>query len=130
MNQITIASIIVAGGLVVAAFLATNGGTQNGSGVKTFDIVMQNNQYQPSEITANVGDRVVINFENKDQVAHGVALTQFNATVPGGHIQPGRTARMEFVADRVISTDAALCGGPNPTDKTDTHGEELIVNII
>ena len=48
MNQITIASIIVAAGLVVAAFLATNGGVQNGSGVKTFDIVMQNNQYQPS----------------------------------------------------------------------------------
>jgi len=130
MNQITIASIIVATGLVVAAFLATNGGVQNGSGVKTFDIVMQNNQYQPSEITANVGDRVIINFENKDQVAHGVALAQFNATVPGGHIQPGRTARIEFVADRVVSTDAALCGGPNPTDKTDTHGEELIVNII
>ena len=130
MTQITIASIIVAGGLVVAAFLATNGGVLNSSGVKTFDIVMQNNQYQPSEITANIGDRVVINFENKDQVAHGVALAQFNATVPGGHIQPGRTARMEFVADRVVSTDAALCGGPNPTDKTDIHGEELIVNII
>jgi len=130
MNQITIASIIVAGGLVVAGFLASNGGAKNVSGVKTFDIVMKNNQYQPSEITANVGDRVVINFENKDQVAHGVALAQFNATVPGGHIQPGRTARMEFVADRVVSTDAAVCGGSSPADKTDAHGEELIVNII
>lgn len=129
MNQLTIASLIVSGGLVVAAFVATTGAEQANS-VKTFDIVMENNQYRPSEITANIGDRVIINFENRDNVAHGVALAQFNATVPGGHVQPGRVARMEFVADRVVTTDAAVCGGQNPADKTDDHGEELIVKVI
>jgi hypothetical protein len=37
---------------------------------------------------------------------------------------------MQFVASRVVSADAAVCGGVNPTDKTDAHGEELIVTII
>ena len=126
-NQLTIASSIIAGGLIVAAFIFTSGGD---SGVKKFNIVMENNQYRPSEIVASVGDRVIINFENRDPVAHGVALPQFNATVPGGHVQPGGTARMEFIADKPLSTDAAICGGSNPEDKTDDHGEELIVKII
>tara|TARA_B100000508_G_scaffold4874_2_gene3869 strand:+ start:223 stop:621 length:399 start_codon:yes stop_codon:yes gene_type:complete len=130
MNQMTIASIIVSLGLVVAAFLATGGVSGGDNGVKTFDIVMENNRYNPSEIVATVGDRVVINFENRDPVAHGVNLPQFNATVPNGHVPAGGTARMEFVADRVISTDAAVCGGANPSDKTDDHGEELIVRVI
>jgi len=130
MNQITIASIIVSGGLIFAAVLATGDSASDTNGIKTFNIVMENNQYRPSEITANVGDQVVINFENRDPVSHGVALPQFNATVPNGHVPAGGTARMEFVADRVVTTDAAVCGGPNPSDKTDDHGEELIVNVI
>lgn len=126
----TLASVIVGVGLVTAAFITSNGTSQSNDGTKTFNIVMENNRYNPAEIVASVGDRVVINFENRDPVAHGVGLPQFNATVPGGHIQPGRTARMEFVADRVINTDAAVCGGPNPSDKTDNHGEELIVRVL
>ena len=127
--QTTIASAILAGGLIVAAVLFTSGGGSQ-SGTKTFDIVMQNNQYNPSEIVASVGDRVVINFENRDPVSHGVAIPQFNATVPGGHVPAGGTARMEFVANKPLDTDAAVCGGPNPSDKTDDHGEELKVRII
>ena len=132
MNQTTIASLIVSGGLIVAALVGTGSlsGDNDGDRTKTFNIVMENNQYRPSEITANVGDRIIIDFENRDQVAHGVALAQFNATVPGRHVQPGRTARMEFVADRAITTDAAICGGASPPDKNDGHGEELIVTII
>ena len=130
MNQITIAAIIVSVGLVSSVFLVKNGTSSNNEGVKTFNIVMENNQYKPAEIVAVVGDKVIINFENRDNVAHGVALAQFGATIPGGHLQPGRTARMEFVADRAINTDAAVCGGPNPSNKTDDHGEELIVRIL
>lgn len=130
MNQITIASVIVAIGLIAGAYIAANGTSMSGDVTKTFNIVMENNRYNPSEIVASVGDRVVINFENRDPVAHGVALPQFNAAVPGGHIQPGRTARMEFVADRALNTDAAVCGGANPSDKTDDHGEELVVRIL
>lgn len=126
----TIASVILGTGMVAAAFVFSSGVPGGSDGVKTFNIVMENNRYNPSEIVATVGDRVVINFENRDPVAHGVGLPQFNATVPGGHIQPGRTARMEFVATRPISTDAAVCGGQNPSDKTDNHGEELIVRVL
>ncbi len=129
MNQMTIASVIVAVGLIVGAYIASNGTFLSGGDTKTFNVVMENNRYNPSEIVAFVGDRVVINFENRDPVAHGVALPQFNATVPGGHLQPGKTARMEFVATKPISTDAAVCGGANPSDTTDNHGEMLKVTI-
>ncbi len=136
-KQLTFASVTVAGGLIAASVIFS-GGLSGGTtsvinskpGVKEFNIVMQNNRYNPSEITANLGDRVIINFTNRDNVAHAVEIPQFSATVPGGHVFPGQPARMEFVADRRISTDAATCGGVNPADKTDDHGEELIVKVI
>lgn len=136
--QQTSASIIVASALIAAAIIA-NGGLFGGTGaslvkskpgLKEFNIVMQNNQYNPSTITANLGDTVIINFTNKDNVAHAVEIPEFNATIPGGHVLPGQSARMEFIADRRIKTDVATCGGPNPTDKTDDHGEELIIQVI
>ncbi len=126
----TVASVIVSLGIISAAYIAGGNISIGNDGVKTFNIVMENNQYNPSEIVATVGDRVIINFENRDPVAHGVNLPQFNATVPNGHVPAGGTARMEFIADRAISTDAAVCGGANPSDKTDDHGEELLVRIL
>ena len=126
-TQLTIASSIIAGGLIVAALLFSGG--EVGPSTKKFNIVMENNRYNPSAIIASVGDRIIINFENRDAVSHGVAIPQFNATVPGGHVPAGGKARMEFVADKPLDTDAAVCGGPNPTDKTDDHGEELIIKI-
>jgi len=130
MNQITIAALIVAGGLIAAAFLVTSGEVKMNNGVKTFDVVMENNRYTPSEINVKVGDQVVINFENRDAVSHAVELPQFNATVPNGHVPAGGTAQMAFVANTAGQADAAVCGGASPDDKTDDHGEELIVNVI
>jgi len=130
MNQITIASVIVAFGLIAGAYFASNGTWMTDNGTKTFNIIMENNQYNPSQIIATVGDSVVINFENRDAVPHGISLPEFNATVPNGHVPAGGTARMEFIATRAISTDAAVCGGANPSDKTDEHGEELVVRIL
>jgi plastocyanin len=129
-TQLVIASIIIAVSVIGAALLV-KGNYSPGQKIptKTFNIVMENNRYVPNVIEASVGDRVVINFENRDPVAHGVGISQFNATVPGGHVLPNSRARMEFVADRPLNTDAAVCGGLNPEDKTDDHGEELIVNI-
>ena len=138
-TQQTQAALIVAGGLVVAALVGTGSisltsfGTASVAqqlGYKEFDIVMQNNQYNPSTITVNLGDRVVVNLTNRDAVAHAVEIPEFNATIPGGHVFPGQLARMEFVANKKTSIDAAGCGGPNPTDKTTDHGEELIINVI
>lgn len=91
---------------------------------------MQSNRFNPSAITVNLGDRVVINFTNQDNIPHAVEIPEFNATVPGGHIFPDQLAKMEFIADRRLRTDAATCGDPNPTDKTDDYGEELIVKVI
>ena len=128
MNQATIAASIIALALVGSAFIAT-GGLTTGPSVKKFNIVMENNKYIPVEIVAEVGDSVIINFENRDDVAHGVALPQFNATVPNGHVPANGTARMEFVATSVGVSDAAVCGGANPSDTTDNHGEMLKVTI-
>lgn len=128
----TIAAIILAIGLISAAFLVRGNvqfGNFGGPSTKTFNIVMENNRYNPSEVVASVGDTVIINFENRDAVSHAVELPEFSATVPNGHVPAGGTATMQFVANRAISTDAAVCGGANPTDKTDDHGEELIVRI-
>lgn len=129
-TQMTIAASIVALGMVVTGFLASGNASFGSDGSKTFKVVMENNRYKPAEIVAKVGDQVVIEIENRDPVAHGVSLPQFNATVPGGHVRPGETVQLSFVADRAISTDAAVCGGANPTDTTDDHGEELIVRVI
>lgn len=137
ISHLTLASVIVAGGLIVSAVIfsdGSSGGTTSivdtKPGIKEFNIVMQNNRYNPSTITANLGDKVIINFTNRDAVSHAVEIPQFNATIPGGHVPAGGTARMEFIANKRMSTDAAVCGGPVATDKTDDHGEELIVNII
>lgn len=133
MNQLIIAAGIVSAGLIAGAVLASGSvpfAQSQTSKTKIFTVIMENNRYNPAEIVAQVGDRVIINFENRDQVAHGVSLPEFNATVPGGHVQPRQKARMEFVATRPINTDAAACGGPNPSDTTDDHGEVLKVQII
>ncbi len=127
-NQSTIASVIIAVALIIGATMVTGGGPGQ-SGIKEFDIVMQNNQYNPSKIKVDLGDQVVINITNKDKVAHGVGLPTFGTSVPEGHVFPGQTARMEFVANKVTTTDAAVCGGANPEDKSDGHGEELIVEV-
>jgi len=158
-QQLIYASVILAGGLIAASLIFTGafsgnrasvaGGNVGGAlpsigntagvapnpgnivtgQVREFNIVMENNRYNPSRIAVNLGDQVVINFTNLDNVAHAVEIPQFNATVPGGHVFPGQPAQMGFVADKKISTDAATCGGAKPTDKTDDHGEELIVIV-
>ena len=129
-TQLTIASLIIAVSVIAGAVVMKgNFSTNQKATIKTFNIVMENNKYSPSIIEASVGDRIVVNFENRDPVAHGVAIPQFNATVPGGHVLPNSRARMEFVANSPLDTDAALCGGPNPEDKTDAHGEELVIKI-
>ncbi len=128
-NQLIIASIIVAVSFIAFAWILS-GANDNKSATKVFDVTLENNRYTPSKITANVGDTVIINFTNKDSVAHGIAIPEFNATVPNGHIPPNGTAQMKFYADRPFKSDTAICGGAKPSDKSDDHGEEFIVEII
>ncbi len=128
MNQATIAASIIGLALVGSAFIASDS-LSSGPKVKKFNIIMENNRYIPAEIVAGVGDTVIINFQNRDDVAHGVAVPQFNATVPNGHVPANGTACMEFVATTAGVSDAAVCGGANPSDTTDDHGEMLKVTI-
>ena len=144
-NKKIIISVVI--GFAVLAIgsysIGANVGTNNSSGavkgtttvntqpgLKEFNIIMQGSTYYPSRITVNENDRIVLNITNRDRIAHAVGIPHFNATVPGGHVAAGQTVTMTFVANRKGSSDAALCGGPKPEDKTDAHGEELIVQVI
>jgi len=134
--QLILGLIILSWGLIASSYLLTidpSGFTAsiagNRPGVKEFNIVMQNNRYNPSQINVNQGDQVILNITNRDSVSHGVDLPQFGASIPGGHVQPGQTAQLDFIANRKGVSDAASCGG-GAFKQTDTHGEELIVNVI
>lgn len=129
-NQLTIAASIIAIALIGATYMVVQGGgIAAGAKTKTFDVVMENNRYTPAQINVKLGDRVVINLTNKDKIAHAVELPQFNATIPGGHVQPGKTATLEFIAIKTGSADAAACGSPDPNQPVDAHGETLIVTV-
>lgn len=129
-TQQTIAASIIAIALIGAAYIvATNDGLVSATKTKTFAVVMKNNRYNPAEINVNMGDRVVINLTNRDTIAHAVALPQFNATVPGGHVQPGSSATLDFIATQTGSADAAVCGSPDPAKPADDHGETLVINV-
>lgn len=132
-TQLTIASLVIAAALISSALVMTRSQGEQGAAspqLKEFNVVMQNSEYNPSKITVNQGDNVVITVTNKDTVAHALGLPQFGATVPGGHILPGKTVELEFTAFGKGMADGATCGGARPTDKTDAHGEELIVEVI
>ena len=129
-NQLTIAASIIAIALIGASYIVVQGGgITTGSKTKTFDVVMENNRYKPAQINVKLGDRVVINLTNQDKIAHAVALPQFDATVPGGHLLPGKSAKLDFIATETGSADAAACGSPDPNQPVDDHGEKLIVNV-
>ena len=131
-----ISFLILAGGGLFVGLRLGSGPSSSGEvlgasqpGYKEFNVIMQNNRYNPSVLTVNEGDRVVINVTNNDNVGHGVGIAEFNARVPGDHVFPGQTARLDFVASRKVKVDAATCGG-GPFQQTDAHGEELIINVI
>lgn len=139
-TQLITAALILSMSFIFSAFMFRDGGgfsfdsgqvglVISEEGYREFKIEMKNNRYTPSSITVNQGDRVVINFTNKDNVAHAVRIPQFNASVPGGHVFPGQLARMEFVATKKVKIDVATCGG-GPGQQTDDHGEELIINVV
>ena len=136
--SLIIFGVIAWGGLSVgkriggSSTISSNGITlvQAKPGYKEFNIVMDQNRYNPSAITVNQGDQVVINLRNNDFVGHAVEIARFNATIPGVHLPVVGTAVLDFIATSKVSIDAATCGGARPEDKTDAHGEELIINVI
>jgi len=62
---------------------------------KTFDITARQWNFNPSTITVNEGDNVVLNIESID-VNHGFFLSTFGVNEL---LSPGETTNIEFIAD-------------------------------
>jgi heme/copper-type cytochrome/quinol oxidase subunit 2 len=65
---------------------------------KVFDITVEKYKFEPSKITVNKGDKVVLNFKSKD-VTHGVELSDFGKKRE--LIEKDKIVTIEFVADKV-----------------------------
>ena len=67
-----------------------------GGGVKTFDIIAKQWEFNPGIITVDKGDDVVLNIESID-VAHGIAIPDFGVNA---RLDPGKLTTVEFTADK------------------------------
>jgi len=87
------------------------------STAKQFTATIQNFAYSPESIDVELGDTVIIDITNKDNVRHGIALPGFGVN---SFVNPGSTQRIQFVADKT--------GNPETFCSTD-HGEKLLINV-
>jgi len=65
-------------------------------GVKEFEMMAKQFEFQPSTITVKQGDTVKLRITSSD-VTHGFAINEFGVNKM---IEPGQTANIEFVADK------------------------------
>lgn len=91
--------------MVASLFLLTGCGTKQtgtsttivGTGtVKEYTMKANQFDFEPSTITASVGDTVKLHITSED-VAHGFALPDFGISKT---LNPGETVDIEFVADK------------------------------
>ena len=66
------------------------------SHVKEFDMAARQWAFEPSTITVNEGDKVILNIKSED-VTHGFAIFEFDVNE---RLAPGETKRVEFTADK------------------------------
>lgn len=64
---------------------------------KEFNIIAKQWDFEPSAITVNVGDKVILNIENVD-VKHGFNLPAFGINED---LDVGKITRIEFIADKI-----------------------------
>lgn len=118
---IGIVAILAGGGLWLGKSLGSNSTAKNNSSksasVKEFNSTLANFKYNPSSVDVNLGDSVVINITNTDNVTHGINLPAFGVAES---VAPGTTKRIEFVADKT--------GSPELFCSSD-HGEKLLINV-
>ncbi len=95
--------------------ISTNSVQKNS--VKEFDRVISGFAYNPNSIDVNLGDQVVVNITNNDDVTHGINLPAFGVAE---FVEPGTTKRIEFLADKT--------GSPELFCSSD-HGEKLLINV-
>ena len=63
---------------------------------KEFDIIARQWDFDPSTITVNQGDNVILNIKSID-VSHGIAIPTFGISK---RLNPGTETKIEFVADK------------------------------
>ena len=85
--------------------------------VREFKTTIKNFAYSPKDIDVNLGDSVIVDITNRDQVTHGISLPVFGVRTS---VAPGATRRIEFVANKT--------GNPETFCSTD-HGEKLLINV-
>ena len=64
--------------------------------VKEFDIIARKWDFEPSTLTVNEGDTVLLHIQSLD-IAHGFRLSAFSVSK---YLSPGQTIDVEFVADQ------------------------------
>src|SRR3989344_2236190 len=77
--------------------------------VKEFDVIAKNWEFQPSIITVNEGDTVILRVKSID-VEHSLAIPEFGVNQV---LSPGKIAEVKFVADQKGNFEmfcAVYCG--------------------
>ena len=80
---------------------------------RTFHIEASRFEYTPAVLTVNPGDRVTIELTATD-VVHGLSIDSYNLATTA---DPGHTARLTFVADKLGSFRfrcTVTCGNMHP----------------
>jgi plastocyanin len=111
MNQKYIVGILV---LLVGAvgylFFRINGLSESAPGLKSFNIVLQNQAYSPDTVKVKLGDTVIFNIDNKDNEDHGLHLPQFGVAEA---VPPLQKTSVQFVASQAGSV-ATSCATNHP----------------
>ena len=74
------------------------------SNIKEFDMIARTWEFEPSTITVNKGDTVLLHIQSVDKM-HGFGLSAFGVNE---YLAPGEVLDIEFLADR-IGTFTYLC---------------------
>ena len=64
---------------------------------KVFELTAEKYKFEPSKITVNKGDKVILNFKSKD-TTHGITLSDFGKKRE--LIEKDKTTTVEFIADK------------------------------
>ncbi len=100
-------------GLVLAVFTIPFPSASPAPSERVFHIDARRFAYSPAKISVNPGDRVTIELTSTD-VVHGLAIDGYNLSITA---EPGQTARLTFVADRLgvfRFRCSVVCGNMHP----------------
>ena len=100
-----------------ASLADSRGSSPKAASVREFTTTIKNFASSPKNIDVNLGDSVIVDITNRDQVTHGISLPVFGVNTS---VAPGATRRITFVADKT--------GNPETFCSTD-HGEKLLINV-